>query len=337
MQKILSRLAILLSGAILAVSVQAQTISENLFFINENGEDYISYGTTRTRYTSYNLWLKKEGSTDEKVALEDYLYIFPKEYRWNAQKKPKHNVISFPSGDFAVMKTGNFRESEQLTQDAEGVFHLTNWDGKTKLSNGHYAKWSTGGFSKIAMVFVLPNNLEVVSYKANKKGEWVQRNNSLAFYADSVNDLVFNLSYRHRSQKSYTSLKDELKDVDVAQTTEGVKLTLGSQVLFASGSSELSPEGAALIAKLATAIKAGSNDIVVAGHTDNVPMQGGKYPTNWELSSARALSVLHKLASLGVAQKRLQARAFAEQQPVADNSTAEGRAKNRRIEVLLVE
>lgn len=342
MFRVYLRLLILISSMLLALNVQAKAVAENIYFIQENGEDYISYSTTRTRYSSYNLWLKKNesGDTDEGKALEEYLYLFPKEYRWNAQKKPKHNIITFNGGDIALMKTGNFRDSKQLTQDAEGTFQITNWDGKTKNQNGRYGKWNTGGFDKVAIVFVLPQNLEVISHQANREGQWVQRNNTLAFYAASVNDVVFDVRYRHRSQESYSNLKQELKGVDVTQTTEGVKLTLGSKILFASGRSELSVEGNSLIEKLAVAIKDEGNQIVVAGHTDNVPVQGAltaKFPTNWELSSARALSVLHKLVEHGVAMKRLQARAFADQQPVADNSTAEGRAQNRRIEVLLVE
>ncbi|WP_415894864.1 flagellar motor protein MotB [Neptuniibacter sp. PT34_22] len=342
MRNVCKRLLILMSSALMAMQVQAAGVSEVIYFIQENGEDYVSYTTTRTRYSSYNLWLKKQEDDDgtEAKALADYLYIFPKEYRWNTNKKPSHNIITFSGGDFALMKMGNFRDEKQLTLDANGTFQISNWDGKTKNKKGRFGKWNTGGFDKVAMVFVMPQNLEVVSHKANREGQWVQRNNSLAFYADSVNDLVFDLQYRHKSQKSFTNLKQELEGVEVAQTTAGVKLTLGSQVLFASGSSELSAKGVGLIEKLAAAIKQDQNKIVVAGHTDNVQVKGAltaKYPTNWELSSARALSVLHKLVELGVAQERLQARAFADQQPVADNSTVEGRAKNRRIEVLLVE
>ena len=80
--------------------------------------------------------------------------------------------------------------------------------------------------------------------------------------------------------------------------------------------------------------------MVIAGHTDNVPISAGlavKYPTNWELSSARSINIIHRLVNQGVSQDRFESQAFSYTRPIASNDTAEGRAKNRRIEVFLTE
>lgn len=78
------------------------------------------------------------------------------------------------------------------------------------------------------------------------------------------------------------------------------------------------------------------NDIVVEGHTDPVPIKRGRYHTNWELSMARAYSVLEYMEQLGVDRKKLAGIGYGDNRPLHDNATAEGRAKNRRIEISLM-
>ena len=126
----------------------------------------------------------------------------------------------------------------------------------------------------------------------------------------------------------------------------GDRFVFQSEVLFPSGSSDLNPEGTAEMAKLATALLDLAKEIPpeinwvlrVDGHTDNVALSGaGRYRDNWELSSARAISVVKYLISQGVPADRLVAAGFGEFQPIAPGDTPEARATNRRIELKLTE
>ncbi|MFD1328177.1 peptidoglycan -binding protein [Mycoplana ramosa] len=126
----------------------------------------------------------------------------------------------------------------------------------------------------------------------------------------------------------------------------GDRFVFQSEVLFPSGGSELNPDGQAEMAKLAAALLDLAKEIPpeinwvlrVDGHTDNVPLSGtGRYADNWELSSARATSVVKFLISRGVPADRLVAAGFGEFQPLAPGETEQARATNRRIELKLTE
>jgi chemotaxis protein MotB len=100
------------------------------------------------------------------------------------------------------------------------------------------------------------------------------------------------------------------------------------------------PEGLVVLGKVIEILKTvNDKSIRIEGHTDNKPIMGPltqRYPTNWELSAARAITVSRYLEKQGIAPGLLSASAFGEFKPVADNTTPEGRAKNRRIEIVLV-
>ena len=126
----------------------------------------------------------------------------------------------------------------------------------------------------------------------------------------------------------------------------GDRFVFQSEVLFSSGSADLNPEGEGEMAKLATAIVDLAREIPddinwvlrVDGHTDNVPLSGtGRYADNWELSSARATSVVKFLIEQGVSANRLVAAGFGEFQPIEEGNSTEARAINRRIELKLTE
>jgi chemotaxis protein MotB len=126
----------------------------------------------------------------------------------------------------------------------------------------------------------------------------------------------------------------------------GDRFVFQSEVLFPSGGNELNPEGQVEMRKLATALLDLAKEIPseinwvlrVDGHTDNVPLSGtGRYRDNWELSSARATSVVKFLIANGVPANRLVAAGFGEFQPIAEGSDDAARATNRRIELKLTE
>jgi len=117
---------------------------------------------------------------------------------------------------------------------------------------------------------------------------------------------------------------------------DGLHIILPHDVLFASGSVELKPEGQKLLAELAEEVKLQPYQIAVLGFTDNVPVgpkMQAQFPSNWEVAGARAASVVRVLQAEGVPSAQLVAVSRGENQPIATNETAEGRAQNRRIDV----
>jgi chemotaxis protein MotB len=111
---------------------------------------------------------------------------------------------------------------------------------------------------------------------------------------------------------------------------------LTDQLLFASGQATLQPAGFPLLNEVAQLLNVDqSHPITVEGHTDNVPISSSKYPSNWELSTDRATTVVRYLIAKGVNRERLGAVGYADLHPIASNATAAGRAKNRRVEIVL--
>lgn len=127
-----------------------------------------------------------------------------------------------------------------------------------------------------------------------------------------------------------------LDEMGVRVTRRYIHLSLPSPILFAEGSDRLSDEGRRALEPLAKALSGLPNPLLVAGHTDDRPIVGGRHKTNWELSAARAFAVIEFLRSQGLTASRFRARGYGEFRPQGDNATPEGRRRNRRIELSLV-
>ncbi|HVZ36634.1 MAG TPA: OmpA family protein, partial [Polyangiaceae bacterium] len=112
---------------------------------------------------------------------------------------------------------------------------------------------------------------------------------------------------------------------------------LAENILFDSGRADLKKEGQDALTQVASVLSSIANrDFQIAGHTDNIPIKSAKFPSNWELSTARAVVVTKYLAEQGVDPARLSAAGYADTQPVASNNDPEGRKQNRRIEIVLM-
>jgi chemotaxis protein MotB len=123
--------------------------------------------------------------------------------------------------------------------------------------------------------------------------------------------------------------------IEIQQLRQGLQLNLTQDVLFASGSSELNQAGRSVLTKVAQRLQEIPHLVEVRGHTDSVPIRGGRYPSNWELAGARASGVVRFLEEHNVDPHRLVSISYGEQVPIASNETPEGRQKNRRIEIAL--
>jgi chemotaxis protein MotB len=143
---------------------------------------------------------------------------------------------------------------------------------------------------------------------------------------------------------TYDDLVGELEaevasgQIKIEQLVDGVRVGMSDEILFPSGSATLNAQGRDVLTRVAGKIAGGDAIITVEGHTDNVRISNklkSRYPTNWELAGARAASVVRLLSEQGVDPKRMRAVSRGPFAPVASNDTREGRAKNRRTEILL--
>lgn len=129
---------------------------------------------------------------------------------------------------------------------------------------------------------------------------------------------------------------DLLDGVELEIVNYQVVMQMRDRILFSSGSAELAPAGRAVLDKMVQALQFVDSRVDVEGHTDNVPIATTLYPSNWELSTARAAAVARFLIDAGMTPGRLRAVGFADTRPQAPNDTFEGRARNRRVSLVVV-
>lgn len=123
--------------------------------------------------------------------------------------------------------------------------------------------------------------------------------------------------------------------VSVTANEDWLEIELKSQLLFGSASAEPNEDAQIIFTEVARVLSQTDNPVQVEGHTDNAPIITDRYPSNWELSAARASAAVKLLADAGVESKRLAAVGYGEFQPIADNSTEAGRSQNRRVAIMV--
>ncbi len=117
----------------------------------------------------------------------------------------------------------------------------------------------------------------------------------------------------------------------------GLIISLGEGGFFDSGSDQIRPEGLKVLDTIATGLLSSTSQIRIEGHTDNVPIRNLKFPSNWELSTARATAIVsYLIAKFGFEPNRISAAGYAEYRPTTTNDTPEGRARNRRVDIVVL-
>ncbi len=147
----------------------------------------------------------------------------------------------------------------------------------------------------------------------------------------------------NRRNQIYEKFVNRLKTmIDGGQLTVSIEqgrivINLPNNVLFKSGSAKLNPEGEEALTQIASVLGQFSDRrFQIEGHTDNKPIKSVRFPSNWELSISRALTVVHLMTNMDVAAENISAAGFGEFRPRADNETEEGRQLNRRIEIIML-
>jgi chemotaxis protein MotB len=134
-------------------------------------------------------------------------------------------------------------------------------------------------------------------------------------------------------------LEQEIKNgqVRIGMQTRGLTISFQQAALFPSGGDEIAPETYSSIEKIASAMKRIPNPVRLEGHTDAVPIHNSRFRSNWELSTARSIALLEIMtARFGVAREKISVAGYAETAPVAGNDSEEGRSRNRRVDIVLL-
>ena len=176
----------------------------------------------------------------------------------------------------------------------------------------------------------LSDNIRILNLELNKKKSVIELQERVIQLLDDTKKTI------------ETSLKDQIaaQEVEVIEAGNQLKVIFVDKILFDSGSAGINSKGKKLLRVLAKSLKENQNqNIVIDGHTDNVTLSAylmKRFPSNWELSTARASAVAHFFQEEGgIEPQRLSARGYSFYRPVAPNDSEEGRRQNRRIEIVL--
>lgn len=220
-------------------------------------------------------------------------------------------------------------ELENLNRQKDSLFELN-----TKLND--------------AMVSLSDEKMEVLKEKENTIANLLEENKTaLRKLAEEKQRAIQEKEHAMTEMKqTYDSLVSELNDeikkgeIAVTQLKDKLSLSMVEKILFDSGKADIKQNGKAVLDRVAEILgKVTDRQIRIEGHTDDVPIGpvlAEKYPTNWELSTARSTTVVRYLQEKGVNPSLLSAAGYSEYRPVASNDTEEGKAKNRRIEIVLI-
>jgi len=193
-------------------------------------------------------------------------------------------------------------------------------------------QWQTIYCSLMLLLVVL--FVMLIAYSAIDKEKFLQIKN-ITQTAPNTAPPVPDMNHAMESLKQLAVNLDMNNDFSVIKTNDGFKAVFPNPVLFGSGNASLNETVYAVLDGIIKIAEYDHLSIQVEGHTDNLPIETAKFPSNWELSTMRAVNILRYLQNNGgIPASRLVAVGFAEYQPATSNSTPEGRRKNRRIVIL---
>ena len=241
------------------------------------------------------------------------------EHVWNLSFDTMTNVvdvyINYSSAQIDKRKAGQLAVAIQVAFQQMGIFDAAS--------------------SKVALASAGPSPIADVQIIENVTRLQTLGRLTLPAPADSVD--------RPKMEELQEQLEDALgpqiknQIISVRPTKEGIVVSLREAGFFQSGSTKLSPQTVPALAAIVKIIGPEKMDIRVEGHTDNVPIHNGKYDSNWELSTARATEIIKLFINkFALAPNRLSASGYGEYYPTASNGTAEGRAMNRRVDLVIL-
>ena len=289
-------------------------------------QENLKQQTTQTDQPKVELQTKKEDNTKDDGETED------------AKELAKNIQEAIARGDITVEALGskvvvNFTPTEADEKELPQLLQET-------LNAVESVKAASGRSDSEILIGGLEKQLADLATASSQKGQ----NEAEGIEGQSVGQSEQSQSAKEEARKAELAedklkiaLKQEIGEglVNVDREDDKVVITVGSAGAFKSGSAELTNKAREIMSKIAEQNKKGRSEILVMGHTDNVPLTfGSNYRDNWDLAAARSASVVQQLSRNNTLDpKRMKAISYGETRPIESNSSSQGRAKNRRIEI----
>lgn len=333
-------------GAFLTVAMSnalyAGGTLETLYFVGDDLKMGIKYQNTRYDFTG-NLGLY----TEEDYNKNKMSYIKPNNYQWKREKLNGNIVdkLEFPdSNNYAYLERIDLKKDTGLAKskyEKDEMFLV--------LSGGSCVGKGCSRDEIITSV-ILPKKFKITSYEAqeqrneeykyNENADFKLIDNTLTLYSKNVQGSYIKLWFKDISTSSsiYEDVSHSLEkfsEISISKTDTETTISMPMDNVFDSGKAVAKPVGKQWLKALVDALQNKNfKEIRVEGHTDNTPIKG-VFPSNWELSSARASDAVRFLIANGIPADKIAAVGYADTRPIVDNNSKENKAKNRRIEITI--
>src|SRR6202022_1074152 len=255
-----------------------------------------------------------------------------------------HEAWAIPYGDLVPLLFALFTVMYAMSSVNEGKFRILS-DSMIAAFNGapkslrplNIGEKEPGKGGEKPLVGIVPTALiKIQDQRSSPDGRSNPRDPTMTESAASRDLPGALIRMQRQVQDAMQSLIDA-KLVTVRRENMWLEIEINPDILFPSGAGEFAPAAEAVLDKLAEVLKPFPNPIRVEGHTDDRPIRTTAFPSNWELSAARAASVGHQFQRQGIAPSRLETVGFGEFHPREPNATNEGRNANRRVVILVLE
>ena len=255
-----------------------------------------------------------------------------------------HEAWAIPYGDLVTLLFALFTVMYAMSSVNEGKFRILS-DSMIAAFNGapksmqpvNMGEKEPGKGGEKPLVGIVPTALiKIKDQRSTRDGRLNPRDPTMTESATSTDLPGALIRMQRQVQDAMQSLIDA-KLVTVRRENMWLEIEINADILFPSGAGEFAPAAEPLLDKLAQVLKPFPNPIRVEGHTDDRPIRTAAFPSNWELSAARAASVVHQFTRQGIDPLRLEIVGFGEFHPRQTNDTSEGRNANRRVVVLVLE
>jgi chemotaxis protein MotB len=221
---------------------------------------------------------------------------------------------------------------------------------KKKVKHENVERWMVSYADFVTLLFCFFTAMYAISnVDTNKLGKFVE-SMRVAFHVSGSRGNAFsviegvqifiptNVELESSMKEALGTLLSESRgDINVKRDNRGVVVSIADKFFFESGSASLKGASAEILDKIAAILLQYTNMIQIEGHTDNIPIKNMEFPSNWELSASRAINVAkYFMSSHNIQPERISTIGYSEYKPVAPNDTTQGRAKNRRVEIVML-
>jgi flagellar motor protein MotB len=303
--------------------------SETVFFLSDDLTSGTQYYSARMDDAGNQSYLF-DRDYDRRLVL----YARPENYRWRTtvHRREEMAELHFPStASYAYLR--RLPDAEDFLKKLSATSYTLSVDGSQCIAEG-----CTMDENIISVV--MPKRFKVRKYEARVAGNWKVVDNTYTFYARNVKGAAVTLEFEDSHAAMFDRVNAtmaQLQGVEVRNVEGTIKIVMPMDNVFAPGGVTMRAQGATWVKSLAQSLKgAAVREIRIEGHADSTPIKSAVYPSNWELSAARAAQALRVFLGEGIEASKLMAAGFADSRPLSEGDSTEARAKNRRIEFTVV-